>query len=183
MGSSGINAAQKVSPALLDLEEKHLGRFASTWEDFNKHLYQSVIYTDPLIQNNLPIFISQLRSLYPDKEHEAKYTELVREYLDFDVEMENIGAFWRHSESQITDYIKEQNILKAKQKMLKEDWEKFKAQRNEVKRNFLENKPTQEVIENVAPSEGEPMIELGKSLNKLLTGLEDLGIDATIPHD
>ena len=27
------------------------------------------------------------------------------------------------------------------------------------------------------------MIELGKSLNKLLTGLEDLGIDATIPHD
>ena len=54
------DAAQKVSPALLDLEEKHLGRFALTWEDFNKHLYQSVIYTDPLIQNNLPIFISQV---------------------------------------------------------------------------------------------------------------------------
>ena len=68
--------------------------------------------------------------------------------------MENIGAFWRHSESQITDYIKEQNILKAKQKMLKEDWEKFKAQRNEVKRKFLESKPTQEVIENFAHSEG-----------------------------
>ena len=92
--------------------------------------------------------------MYPDKEHEAKYTELVREYLDFDVEMENIGAFWRHSESQITNYIQEQNILKAKQKMLKEDWEKFKAQRNEVKRKFLESKPTQEVIENFAPSEG-----------------------------
>ena len=54
------DAAQKVSPALLDLEEKHLGRFTLTWEDFNKHLYQSVIYTDPLIQNNLPIFISQV---------------------------------------------------------------------------------------------------------------------------
>ena len=74
--------------------------------------------------------------------------------------MENIGAFWRHSESQITNYIKEQNILKAKQKMLKEEWEKFKAQRNAVKRKFLENKPTQEVIENFAPSEGSVVIEI-----------------------
>ena len=57
-----IDAAQKVSPALVDLEEKHLNRFTLTWEVFNKHLYQSVIYTDPLIQNNLPIFISQVIS-------------------------------------------------------------------------------------------------------------------------
>ena len=84
----------------------------------------------------------QLRSLYSDKEHEAKYTELVRDYLDFDVEMENIGAFWRHSESQITNYNQEQNILRAKQKMLREDWEKFKAQRNEVKKQILEKNPT-----------------------------------------
>ena len=27
------------------------------------------------------------------------------------------------------------------------------------------------------------MVELGKSLNKLLTGLEDLGLDAAIPQD
>ena len=84
--------------------------------------------------------------------------------------MENIGAFWRHSESQITNYIKEQNILKAKQKMLKEDWEKFKAQRNEVKRKFLENKPTQEVIENFAPSEGYVVIEINiiSQINKIV---------------
>ena len=55
------DAAQKVSPALTDLEERHLSRFTLTWEVFNKHLYQLVIYTDPLIQNNLPIFISQVR--------------------------------------------------------------------------------------------------------------------------
>ena len=55
--------------------------------------------------------------------------------------MENIGAFWRHSESQITQYNKEQNVLRAKQKMLKEDWEKFKAQRNEVKKQILEKNP------------------------------------------
>ena len=55
--------------------------------------------------------------------------------------MENIGAFWRHSESQITNYNQEQNILRAKQKMLREDWEKFKAQRNEVKKQILEKNP------------------------------------------
>ena len=38
---------------------------------------QALVYCDPLIQNNLPIFISQLRALYPNKENEDKYTELV----------------------------------------------------------------------------------------------------------
>jgi hypothetical protein len=56
----------------------HLRRFSLTWELLSKHLYQLVVYTDPLIQNNLPIFISQLRALYPNKENEDKYTELVR---------------------------------------------------------------------------------------------------------
>ena len=39
--------------------------------------FQALVYCDPLIQNNLPIFISQLRALYPNKENEDKYTELV----------------------------------------------------------------------------------------------------------
>ncbi len=95
------SAAREVSPALLSLEMEHLRRFSLTWEILNKHLYQSIIYSDPLIQNNLPIFISQLRSLYPDKEHEVRYTELVRGYLDFDVEMENINEFWKNSEKLI----------------------------------------------------------------------------------
>ena len=54
--------------------------------------------------------------------------------------MEHVGAFWGHSESQITQYNKEQNILRAKQKMLKEDWEKFKVQRNEVKNKIIGRK-------------------------------------------
>ena len=68
-------------------------------------LFQAVIYTDPLIQNNLPIFISQLRSLYPNKEHEEKYTDLVRGYLDFDVEMENVAVFWSGSEVGYFSYL------------------------------------------------------------------------------
>ena len=68
----------------------------------------------------------QLRSLYPDKEHEAKYTELVRGYLDFDVEMEQVGAFWRHSDSLLKDFNNQQNELRKRQKMFREDLEKFK---------------------------------------------------------
>jgi hypothetical protein len=64
----------------------------------NCSLCQMLVYSDPLIQNNLPIFISQLRALYPNKENEDKYTELVRGYLDFDVEMENVGVFWSGTE-------------------------------------------------------------------------------------
>ena len=42
--------------------------------------------------------------MYPDKEHEARYTDIVRRYLDFDVEMVNIGSFWKTSENMITEY-------------------------------------------------------------------------------
>ena len=127
------NAAQHLSPALIDLELEHLGKFSLTWEILNKYLYQSIIYVDPLIQTNLPIFISQLRGLYPDKEHELCYTELVRGYLDFDVEMENIADFWKNAENLINDYNGKQLKIRQRQRMLKEDYEKFKAQRERRK--------------------------------------------------
>ena len=75
----------------------------------------------------------QLRSLYSDKEHEGKYTELVRGFLDFDVEMSNIVPLYSNSEKLLMEYNKQQTQLRAKQKMLKEDWEKFKAQRRDLK--------------------------------------------------
>ena len=50
-------AAQYLTPAMLDLESEHLLRFSLTWDDLNKHLYQSVVYMDPLIQKSLPIFL------------------------------------------------------------------------------------------------------------------------------
>jgi len=55
-------AAHHVSPALVSLEVEHLRRFSLTWEVLNKHLYHSIIYADPLIQNNVPIFISQVKT-------------------------------------------------------------------------------------------------------------------------
>eukprot|EP00095_Tigriopus_kingsejongensis_P010157 maker-scaffold575_size133042-snap-gene-0.40 protein:Tk10157 transcript:maker-scaffold575_size133042-snap-gene-0.40-mRNA-1 annotation:"Uncharacterized protein C4orf8" len=130
-------AAQLVSPSMTDLEADHLSRFSLTWDVLNKHLYQALVYSDPVIQNNLPILISQLRSLFPEPDHEAKYTDLVRRYLDFDVEMENIGTFWHTSEILLLEYNEQQEKLRLKQKMLKDDWEKFKAQRREFEEEIL----------------------------------------------
>lgn len=131
-------AGKLVTPVLSDLEVNHLRRFSLTWELLSKHLYQLIVYTDPLIQNNLPIFISQLRALYPNKENEDKYTELVRGYLDFDVEMENVGVFWSGTEALLLEYSMEQQRLREKQRMLKSDWERFKLQRKQIENSLME---------------------------------------------
>jgi len=133
-------ASKIICPVLGDLEVNHLRRFSLTWELLSKHLYQMLVYSDPLIQNNLPIFISQLRALYPNKENEDKYTELVRGYLDFDVEMENVGVFWSGTEALLLEYSLEQQKLREKQKMLKNDWERFKMQRKQIE-SSLRDKP------------------------------------------
>jgi len=131
-------ASKIIGPVLGDLEVNHLRRFSLTWELLSKHLYQMLVYSDPLIQNNLPIFISQLRALYPNKENEDKYTELVRGYLDFDVEMENVGVFWSGTEALLLEYSLEQQKLRDKQKMLKNDWERFKMQRKQIESSLLD---------------------------------------------
>ena len=125
-----------------------------------KPKYPSRAYLQFLWINNKLNF-PQLRSLYPDKEHEAKYTELVRAYLDFDVEMENIGVFWSGAEALILDSSRDQQKLREKQKMLKSDWEKwvssflrqdwygftwlifrFKAQRKQIENSLREKAET-----------------------------------------
>jgi len=155
-------ASKIVSVILSDLEMDHLRRFSLTWELLNKHIFQAVIYTDPLIQNNLPIFISQLRSLYPNKEHEERYTELVRGYLDFDVEMENVGVFWSGSEALLLEYSVEQQQLREKQKMLKHDWERFKTQRKQIQDKLLD-KPTASGGGSELPDDTEDVEETGRT--------------------
>ena len=45
-----------------------------------------------------------MRSLHPDKENEVRYTKLVRGYLDFDVDMENVRDFWKTAETAMADH-------------------------------------------------------------------------------
>ncbi len=107
--------------------ERHLRQFSLTWEVVNKHVYQESVYKDALVQNNLPIFVSQLRSLFPDKDHEVKYTKLVRGYLDFDVDMENVRDLWRTAEPLLTTHAKDAARMRDKQQALRAEWERFKA--------------------------------------------------------
>ncbi len=49
------------NPLFHDQETEHLQKFSMTWEIHNKHLYQSIIYSDPVVQNSLPELMSQLQ--------------------------------------------------------------------------------------------------------------------------
>ena len=69
----------------------------------------------------------QLRSLFPDKENEVRYTKLVRGYLDFDVDMENVRDFWKTAEIAMAEHAREQSRLREKQRSLRAEWERFKA--------------------------------------------------------
>ncbi|XP_061177860.1 protein FAM193A-like [Saccostrea echinata] len=113
------------------LKTDHLSKFNVTWELHNKHLFQSIAYTEPSIQSSLHLIISQLRLGAASKEsyHEDTYPNLLHQYLKFDDEMSVISVVWRDSHQLIEQYNEEQATLKLKQKMLKEDWEFFKAQR------------------------------------------------------
>ena len=42
-------------------EKEHLQRFSLNWELHDKHLFQNVIYSDPVVQNSVPMLITQLR--------------------------------------------------------------------------------------------------------------------------
>ena len=60
--------------------------------------------------------------------------------------MENIGELWKASETMLAEYNQQQSMLRSKQKMLKEDWERFKAQKKEFERQML--RASQEAAED-----------------------------------
>ncbi|XP_054264698.1 protein FAM193A-like isoform X2 [Macrosteles quadrilineatus] len=120
-------AANELAPLLEQLQTEHLSKFNLTWKVLNQHLYQSCVYTDPFVQNKVPECIAKLSNSCPDPGDANK--KLVREFLSFDDEITLVGSMWREAEARIHQYNQEQATLKAKQRMMKEDWEFFKAQR------------------------------------------------------
>ena len=85
--------------------------------------------------NSVNVFF-QLRSSNQDKEEEARHTELIRSYLSLDVEMAKAKSDWDKSESMITEFNQHQNLMRAKHRMLKEDLERFKAQRKDQEKQL-----------------------------------------------
>ncbi|XP_014661514.1 PREDICTED: protein FAM193A-like isoform X2 [Priapulus caudatus] len=130
-------ASSRVASVLIELEEKHLNCFNLTWDMLDRHLFQSIIYSDPLLQNSLPMIITQMSRYAGNTEGsggDACYPNLLHRYLKLDDEMTFISAVWRDSQKRMEDFMQEETAKKMKQKMLKEDWEFFKTQQKLLKK-------------------------------------------------
>lgn len=57
-----ISTASQISELIQPLKD-HLCKSNLSWDCFVKKLYQIYVYDDPLVQNNLPPFIGQVKKL------------------------------------------------------------------------------------------------------------------------
>lgn len=148
-------AARTISSFLLTLENEHLQKFQVTWELHNKHLFENLVFSEPILHSSLPALIAQLKhgTASHDSYNEDMYRTLLESYQQLQQEMASVATRWQECEKRIDDYVDEQmlfkvegqnitnqrtephksliskNTLKTKQRMLKEDWEFFKQRR------------------------------------------------------
>uniref|UniRef100_A0A3P9JBW8 Family with sequence similarity 193 member A n=1 Tax=Oryzias latipes TaxID=8090 RepID=A0A3P9JBW8_ORYLA len=124
-------AARTISSFLLTLENEHLQKFQVTWELHNKHLFESLVFSDPVLHSSLPALIAQLKlgTASHDSYNEDTYRTLLENYDQLQREMSSVAAEWQECEKRIDDYV-DQQTLKSKQRILKEDWEFFKHRRS-----------------------------------------------------
>ncbi|XP_017793534.1 PREDICTED: uncharacterized protein LOC108575287 [Habropoda laboriosa] len=114
-------------------------KFPLSWDCFIKKLYQIYIYDDPLVQNNLPPFIGQLRKHSPLKG--SLYQRLVNLYLSFDKEMTVIRDLWPESESWMVTYNAEQAVRMTTLRQIREGWELFTANKKLMEQRTLNKSP------------------------------------------
>ncbi|XP_051941070.1 protein FAM193A isoform X2 [Hippocampus zosterae] len=148
-------AARTISGFLLTLENEHLQKFHVTWELHNKHLFENLVFSEPILHSSLPALVAQLRhgTTSHDSYNEDMYHTLLERYQRLEQEMASVAGQWQECEKRIDDYVDEQllfkvegqsftnqrtephkspvgkNTLKTKQRLLKEDWEFFKQRR------------------------------------------------------
>ncbi|XP_019956809.2 protein FAM193A isoform X2 [Paralichthys olivaceus] len=149
--SALCQAARTISSFLLTLENEHLQKFQVTWELHNKHLFENLVFSEPILHSSLPALVAQLKhgTASHDSYNEDMYRTLLDSYQQLQQQMASVAAEWQECEKRIDDYVDEQvegqsltnqrtephksliskNTLKTKQRMLKEDWEFFKQRR------------------------------------------------------
>ncbi|XP_058496559.1 protein FAM193A isoform X1 [Solea solea] len=153
--SALCQAARTISSFLLTLENEHLKKFQVTWELHNKHLFENLVFSEPILHSSLPTLVAQLKhgTASHDSYNEDMYRTLLESYQQLQQDMASVAADWQECEKRIDDYVDEQllfkvegqsltnqrtephksliskNTLKSKQRMLKEDWEFFKQRR------------------------------------------------------
>ncbi|XP_075400733.1 protein FAM193A isoform X2 [Tenrec ecaudatus] len=124
-------AARTISSFLGTLENEHLKKFQVTWELHNKHLFENLVFSEPLLQSNLPTLVSQIRlgTTTHDTCNEDTYSTLLQRYRRSEEELRRVAEEWLECQRRIDDYVDEQMTMKTKQRMLTEDWELFKQRR------------------------------------------------------
>uniref|UniRef100_T1J0Y6 Ubiquitin-like domain-containing CTD phosphatase 1 n=1 Tax=Strigamia maritima TaxID=126957 RepID=T1J0Y6_STRMM len=166
-------ACGQVAPLLKQLESETLKKFNLTWELVNRHLFQSIVHMDPLIQKSLPNFISHLRT---SQDHSSKTdaVSLYERYLKFNDEMNAISTVWqREAEHFIQEYNAEQLALKAKQKLLQDDWELFKMQRKLLEQQLQKDK---------IPITDDCSASFNDTMQQMLSGNKSIMDDCHCPH-
>nr|XP_044986258.1 protein FAM193A [Jaculus jaculus] len=124
-------AARSISTFLGTLESEHLKKFQVTWELHNKHLFENLVFSEPLLQSSLPALVSQIRlgTTTHDTCNEDTYSTLLQRYQRSEEELRKVAEEWLECQKRIDAYVDEQMTMKTKQRMLTEDWEIFKQRR------------------------------------------------------
>ncbi|RXM99019.1 Protein FAM193A [Acipenser ruthenus] len=108
--SALCQAAHTISTFLVTLENEHLKKFQVTWELHNKHLFENLVFSEPLLHNCLPTLVAQLRlgTASHDSYSEDMYSTLLQSYHQLDHEMNLVSVEWLECEKRIDDYVDEQ---------------------------------------------------------------------------
>ncbi|XP_071982293.1 protein FAM193A isoform X2 [Engystomops pustulosus] len=108
--SALCQAACTIGTFLITLENEHLKKFQVTWELHNKHLFENLVFSEPLLQNSLPALVSQLRlgTTSHDSYSEDMYSTLLQRYLQLEQEMGQIAEEWLECQKRIDNYVDEQ---------------------------------------------------------------------------
>ncbi|XP_045439401.1 protein FAM193A [Pipistrellus kuhlii] len=118
-------AARTISSFLVTLENKHLNVFQVTWELHNKHLFENLIFSEPLLQCNLPALVSQIRvgTRIQDPCSSELYITLLQQFQHLNEEMHSVAKEWLDCQKRVSVYIKEKVRMQSK---LAKDFKHFK---------------------------------------------------------
>ncbi|XP_076830139.1 protein FAM193A isoform X2 [Brachyhypopomus gauderio] len=112
--SALCQAARTISTFLLTLESEHLKKFQVTWELHNKHLFESLVFSEPVLQSSLPALSALLRqgTASHDSYSEGMYRALLDSLQGLEQQMKAVSAEWAECEKRIDDYVDEQLLFK-----------------------------------------------------------------------
>ncbi|XP_023248562.1 uncharacterized protein LOC111644100 [Copidosoma floridanum] len=118
-----LATAVHISDLLQPLQNELFSKVNLTWSYINKSLYQNYVFSDPLIQNNLPSYLGQLKECMKE---DNSNKHLLDRYFAFNDEITKIGSLCPEIERLIDKYNAEQ-VTGSVMKKVREDFERFKT--------------------------------------------------------